>query len=197
MFLSKKVCDILELRKGNDMKKEEQRKTGQKETDNIALLKFREKLFLEEMEQYRAGLTGEYESILPYVRDDDGRYSEKKTCELIDELTDYARLYRKYESEEYLQKLEESGRSDEEIEELMILFPEFGPDQEAFFRAFLYCALRISEMDMLCDPEGKDISRATQTFHDLLCFPGSIIRTRRNCMSARRYRRLSGMIMLI
>lgn len=172
MFLSKKVCDILELRKGNDMKKEEQRKTGQKETDNIALLKFREKLFLEEMEQYRAGLTGEYESILPYVRDDDGRYSEKKTCELIDELTDYARLYRKYESEEYLQKLEESGRSDEEIEELMMLFPEFGPDQEAFFRDFLYCALRISEMDMLCDPEGKDISRATQTFHDLLWFSG-------------------------
>ena len=39
MFLSKKVCDILELRKGNDMKKEEQRKTGQKETDNIALVK--------------------------------------------------------------------------------------------------------------------------------------------------------------
>ena len=76
MFLSKKVCDILELRKGNDMKKEEQRKTGQKETDNIALLKFREKLFLEEMEQYRAGLTGEYESILPYVRDGDGRYRQ-------------------------------------------------------------------------------------------------------------------------
>src|SRR5699024_11347520 len=42
----------------------------------------------------------------------------------------------------------------------------------AFFRAFLYCALRISEMDMLCDPEGKDISRATQTFHDLLWFSG-------------------------
>ena len=154
------------------MKKEEQRKTGRQETGDIALLKFREKLFLEEMEQYRAGLTGEYESILPYVRDEDGRYSEKKTCELIDELTDYARLYRRYESEEYRQKVERSGRSDEEIEELMIFSSEFDSDMENFFRDFLYCALRISEMDALCDPDGKDISRATQTFHDLLWFSG-------------------------
>ena len=35
----------------------------------IEMMEFREKLFLEQVEQYRAAVTGEQESILPFVRD--------------------------------------------------------------------------------------------------------------------------------
>ena len=44
----------------------------------IEMMEFREKLFLEQVEQYRAAVTGEQESILPFVRDENGVYSEEK-----------------------------------------------------------------------------------------------------------------------
>ena len=52
----------------------------------IEMMEFREKLFLEQVEQYRAAVTGEQESILPFVRDENGVYSEEKAWKLIDEL---------------------------------------------------------------------------------------------------------------
>ena len=47
----------------------------------IEMMEFRERLFLEQVEQYRAAVTGEQESILPFVRDENGVYSEEKTWE--------------------------------------------------------------------------------------------------------------------
>lgn len=144
-----------------------------KETKDLALLKFREKLFLEELEQYKIALTGEYESILPYVRDEKGHYSEEKTCALIEELSGYVRIYREYEAQMRRQELLEKGMSEEEAEEWSILAEynsKYGKAEESFIKDFLYCALRISEMDELCNPGKNDISGATQTFHDLLWY---------------------------
>ena len=73
----------------------------------IALLKFREKLMAEELEQYRIHLTGEYESILPYIRDGEGHYSPEKTEEVIEELVGYVRLYHEYEADCSLREQEE------------------------------------------------------------------------------------------
>lgn len=136
----------------------------------IALLKFREKLMAEELEQYRIHLTGEYESILPYIRDGEGHYSPEKTEEVIEELVGYVRLYHEYEADCSLREQEEMyGR---EWTEAGNVFPGFSEEAETFFRNFFYCALRISEAEELCDVDGEDISGATQTFHDLLWFSG-------------------------
>ena len=135
----------------------------------LALLKFREELFLKELEQYRRNLTGEYESILPYVRDEKGRYSEEKTCAVVGELSENIRIIRAYVGEMTRKKLREEGKSEEDVMGYEYDGAYSGA-QEGFVRDFLYCALRISELDELSDPGGFDISGATQTFHDLLWY---------------------------
>ena len=75
----------------------------------LALLKFREELFLKELEQYRRNLTGEYESILPYVGDEKGRYSEEKTCVVVGGLSENLRIIRASEGEFTRKQLREGG----------------------------------------------------------------------------------------
>ena len=100
----------------------------------IEMMEFREKLFLEQVEQYRAAVTGEQESILPFVRDENGVYSEEKAWNLIEELIKCSEVYFQYMNQ----------RRDSEKEEEFLNF-WLNETSKEFLRDFFYCVIRIQK----------------------------------------------------
>ena len=136
-------------------------------TQDISLMEFREKLFREEIERYTAAITGERESILPFVRDESGRYSEEKTWDFIRELTHCAYIYWEYSKEQLRQAERAEGTMEEFIELTYGAAAAFSPQEEEFLQSFLYCALRVSEAN-----PWRNTGGGTQTFQDLIRFAG-------------------------
>lgn len=134
---------------------------------DISIMEFREKLFMEELEKYAAAITGEQESILPFVRDESGAYSEKKTWEFIRELTKCAFVYREYDKERLRQEYEEDGWADAEIEAAAGASFGFSEKEEEFLQSFLYCVIRIAEAN-----PWRNTGGVTQTFRDFILFSG-------------------------
>lgn len=135
----------------------------------ISIMEFREKLIMEELEQYAKTLTGEGESILPFIRDENGNYSEEKTWKFIGELTEYAHVYWEYYQECQRQSYREnSSFSESDIEMLAGPSASFSQDEKDFLQNFFYCAIRVAEVDLLCNLRGRHISQATQTFQDFI-----------------------------
>ena len=120
----------------------------------IEMMEFREKLFLEQVEQYRAAVTGEQESILPFVRDENGVYSEEKAWNLIEKLIKCSEVYFQYMNQ----------RRDSEKEEEFLNF-WLNETYKEFLRDFFYCVIRISETNAWRNKQG-----ATQTFQDFITF---------------------------
>ena len=149
----------------------------------------------EELEQYRIHLTGEYESILPYIRDGEGHYSPEKTEEVIEELVGYVRLYHEYEADCSLREQEEMyGR---EWTEAGNVFPGFSEEAETFFRNFFYCALRISEAEeTLRCLTGRIYPARRRRFMIFCGFPGIIMKGRHNYTRRKRWRKGFGIIMM-
>lgn len=129
----------------------------------IEMMEFREKLFLEQVEQYRAAVTGEQESILPFVQDEKGNYSEEKTWEFVDELTKCAKIYFQYLN----QKWEDSDKFNE------IWFSEIQLNEksENLLKDFFYCAVRVSQVNAWRNHQGS-----TQTLKDLIIFSEQVYR---------------------
>ena len=120
----------------------------------IEMMEFREKLFLEQVEQYRAAVTGEQESILPFVRDENGVYSEEKAWNLIEELIKCSEVYFQYMNQ----------RRDSEKEEEFLNF-WLNETSKEFLRDFFYCVIRISETNAW-----RNKQRATQTYQEIITY---------------------------
>lgn len=84
------------------------------------------------------------ESLLPYVQNEHKKYDEKKTWKLIEQLTEYARLYMQYDRKERYKHAAEAGLSEEYIQDTIQAGAEMLPGQkysvEKFLQSYLYCA---------------------------------------------------------
>lgn len=135
--------------------------------DYLSLLAFREELFQEELEHCARLLNGEEASLLPFVRDARGTYSEANTLATVRELADCALLWWNHGR----RKIRASSRSEEERQMNQVLCAEvesFSTEERALVENFFYCALRVAETDLLQDLHGQDVSGATGTFGDLI-----------------------------
>lgn len=103
-------------------------------SQDISLMEFREKLFLEEMERYTTAITGERESILPFVRNESGHYSEEKTWALIRELTRCAHIYWEYYKEQLHREERAEGSSEDFIELAYSAADSFSPRRRTIWR---------------------------------------------------------------
>lgn len=135
------------------------------DSKKISIIEFREKLLMEELEKYRTAITGERESILPYIRDENGRYSESKTWEFIDELTEYAYRYEEYCKETIRNSCEENSWEAEEAEIYAGASEAFSEEEKEYIQSFLYCVIRIAESNPWRNTQG-----ASQTFEDFIRF---------------------------
>lgn len=149
----------------------------------ISIMEFREKLIMEELEQYAKTLTGEGESILPFIRDENGNYSEEKTWKFIGELTEYAHVYWEYYQECQRQSYREnSSFSESDIEMLAGPSASFSQDEKDFLQNFF----------LLCDtgcgggfvmqsswktyfPSDADVSGFYPLFQRTVCQQGRIV----------------------
>lgn len=132
---------------------------------DISIIEFREKLFMEEVEKYVAAITGEQESILPFVRDESGNYSEKKTWEFIQELTKCAHTYWEYEKQKWREERKKEHMLDWMIEDIAGASDAFSVEEEEFLQGFLYCVIRIAEAN-----PWRNTSGVTQSFQDFIRF---------------------------
>lgn len=95
-------------------------------------LEFRKGRLLEKVEALDRLLSGRDVSLLPLVRTETGRYSEKRTWALVEELLAALEKYRQY------------LRHDDQDDETE-LAPYRLPEQErSLYRSFLYCAIRMA-----------------------------------------------------
>lgn len=132
---------------------------------DISIMEFREKLFMEEIEKYVTVITGEHESILPYIRDERGIYSEKMTWEFIHELTKCAHVYWEYHKENLRREYEDEKYPDWEIEMLAGASDAFSTKEKEYLQSFLYCVIRIAEAN-----PWRNTASLTQTFQDFIRF---------------------------
>ncbi|MCI7812953.1 MAG: hypothetical protein SO016_13105 [Lachnospiraceae bacterium] len=131
----------------------------------ISMIEFREKLFMEEVEKYVAVITGERESILPYIRDENGIYSEKMAWEFIGELTKCAHIYWEYQKEKDRREYENEKYPVSEIEALAGASDAFSAEEEEYLQSFLYCVIRIVDAN-----PWRNTLKVTQTFQDFIWF---------------------------
>lgn len=126
----------------------------------IEMMEFREKLFLEQVEQYRAVVTGEQESILPFVQDENGNYSEEKTWKFIEELTKCAKIYF-----QYLNQKKDGSEDGDKFNEIWLSEIQLNEKSENLLKDFFYCAIRVSQVNAWRNYQGS-----TQTLKDLIAF---------------------------
>ena len=117
------------------------------EAADIEIIELRNQLLEEEIHNFSSLITGMGESLLPYVQNEHKKYDEKKTWKLIEQLTEYARLYMQYDRKERYKHAAEAGLSEEYIQDKIQAGAEMLPGQkysvEKFLQSYLYCALRI------------------------------------------------------
>ncbi len=135
------------------------------DSKKISIIELREKLLMEELEKYVADITGERESILPYVRGGDGRYSESKTWEFIRELTECAYIYEEYCKENMRKECREDNWPEDETELYASASDWFSARAEEYLQNFLYCVIRIAEANPWRNTQG-----VSQTFGDFIRF---------------------------
>lgn len=134
-------------------------------SQDISLMEFREKLFLEEADRFVTAITGERQSLLPFIRDENGAYSEKKTWNLIQELIRCAHVYWEYHKEQLREEYRAEGAGEDFIETIAGASRVFSEKELTFLQSFLYCSLRISEAN-----PWRNTGGVTQTFQDLILF---------------------------
>ena len=136
------------------------------EAADIEIIELRNQLLEEEIHNFSSLITGMGESLLPYVQNEHKKYDEKKTWKLIEQLTEYARLYMQYDRKERYKHAAEAGLSEEYIQDTIQAGAEMLPGQkysvEKFLQSYLYCALRISEAN-----PWRNTGNASQTWEDL------------------------------
>ena len=87
------------------------------EAADIEIIELRNQLLEEEIHNFSSLITGMGESLLPYVQNEHKKYDEKKTWKLIEQLTEYARLYMQYDRKERYKHAAEAGLSEEYIQD--------------------------------------------------------------------------------
>ena len=136
------------------------------EAADIEIIELRNQLLEEEIHNFSSLITGMGESLLPYVQNEHKKYDEKKTWKLIEQLTEYARLYMQYDRKERYKHAAEAGLSEEYIQDTIQAGAEMLPGQkhsvEKFLQSYLYCALRISDAN-----PWRNTGNASQTWEDL------------------------------
>lgn len=103
----------------------------------VERLQYRKERLAEKANRLEFLLSGRGVSLLPLVRTKGGRYSEKRAWALVEDLL---AALEKYEA--YLQCLEDEEDEDRPLAEIACHLPE---QEQAFYRSFLYCAVRVAE----------------------------------------------------
>lgn len=118
----------------------------------LETLRYRKERLEHKAGQVERLLSGREKSLLPLLRDKNGRYSEKKTRALAEKLVQALDLYRQGRN----------AREGEKDRPLSAFPSALEEDKRGFYRSFLYCLLRLAE-----DPPNWSFP-CKGTFGDLL-----------------------------
>jgi len=100
----------------------------------IQTLEFRKEKLMEQARRIEHLLSGRYIHYYPFMQEEQGVYSERKTWQMVEELLEklkqFDKFYVCYDADE------------EEFDDKELKNYSFGEREEAFCRSFLYCVLR-------------------------------------------------------